>query len=403
MLFTILVGVFGAAFFAFRKLFFKLVFYLKNGRKTKMAVDTVIEYAIFSDSKRYWNVFEPICDEFEKRGISIVYMTASPDDPAFSKNYNVVDCRFIGEGNKAFVTLNMLKAQVLLSTTPGLDVYQWKRSKDTRYYVHLPHAINDITLYRMFGIDYYDAILITGPFQEHQIRELEKLRNLPQKEIVVVGQPYMDTLYKKVASTTASKGNGITVLVAPSWGSSSILSRYGERIINALLETGYHIIIRPHPQSFVSEKAMIENLMNKFSEKDRLEWNKDNDNFDVLNRSDVLISDFSGVLFDFALGFDKPVIYADTSFDKAPYDACWLDEELWTFKVLPKIGIKLREEDFGELQSVISASIESKTLKENREKARADSWANIGRSTEVIVDYLVKKNKELSFSEHTKK
>ena len=47
--------------------------------------------------------------------------------------------------------------------------------------------------------------------------------------------------------------------------------------------------------------------MNEYPESDRLEWNRDTDNFNVLNRSDILISDFSGVIFDFSLVYDKPV------------------------------------------------------------------------------------------------
>ena len=395
MLFAVLFGVFGAAFFAVKKLFARLSLYFTGGKKGGVDINETIEYAIFTDSKRYWNVFEPICDEFEKRKIHLVYMTASEDDPALSKQYEYVDCRFIGEGNKAFLTLNTLKARVLLSSTPGLDVYQWKRSKKVDYYIHIPHAVSDITLYRMFGIDYFDSILISGQFQEDQIRKLEELRNLPPKEIVLVGQPYMDTLKERVTAADSSKNNGTTVLVAPSWGTSSILNRYGADFINALLATGYNIIIRPHPQSFTSEKELISKLMSQFPENEQLEWNRDNDNFNVLNRSDIMISDFSGVLFDFALGFDKPIIYADTSFDKDPYDACWLEEELWTFDTLSEIGIKLSEDHFDSLKAIIDDSIRSEKIKESRDKARSECWANIGKSTPIIVDYLTSKHDEL--------
>jgi CDP-glycerol glycerophosphotransferase (TagB/SpsB family) len=114
-------------------------------------------------------------------------------------------------------------------------------------------------------------------------------------------------------------------------------------MIRTLLDTGYHIIVRPHPQSYSSEKEMLENLQAKFPNSEQLEWNRDNDNFEVLRRSDIMISDFSGVVFDFALVFDRPVIYADVSFDKGVYDASWLEEELWTYEILPKIGVQLTE------------------------------------------------------------
>ena len=156
MLFTILIGVIGAAVYSLRMLLIKLRFRLSGG-KTQTSLQK-IPFVIFSDDKRYWNVFNPICRELDRRGVDVVYMTASEDDPALKCDYSHVTAQFIGSSNKAFAKLNFLNATILLSTTPGLDVYQWKRSKDTRFYVHIPHAASDITIYRMFGIDYYDAI-----------------------------------------------------------------------------------------------------------------------------------------------------------------------------------------------------------------------------------------------------
>lgn len=394
MLFTILIGVLGAAVYAMRNLLVKVRFYLSAGKESRAAEDKA-EFAIFSDSKRYWNVFEPICDEFEKRGQSVVYMTSSPDDPAFAKKYVNVKCEFIGEGNKAFAKLNMYKADVLLSSTPGLDVYQWKRSKDVKFYAHIPHAVSDITIYRMFGIDYYDAILLSGEYQAEQVRKLEKLRHLPAKELPIVGQPYTDAMLARRQSAPPVPAHERTVLLAPSWGESAILRRFGGKIIDALLSTGYHIIIRPHPQSFTSEKELMESLMAAYPDSERLEWNRDNDNFCVLDRSDILISDFSGVIFDFALVFDRPVIYADTQFDKAPYDACWLDEEMWTFATLPKIGKQLTENNFEHIKELIDECLTETHYREARDTARAETWEHIGEGAARTVDYLMEKHRAL--------
>lgn len=402
MLFTILVGVLGAGIYALRNVFMKIRFSLTGGGKEKMN-ENVMPYAIFSDSKRYWNIFEPICDEFEKRGQSIVYMTASPDDPALKKEYKFVKCEFIGEGNKAFAKLNLLRADILLSTTPGLDVYQWKRSKDVKYYVHIPHAASDIVIYRMFGLDYYDSVLLSGEYQIEQIRKLEEIRKLPKKELEIVGIPYMDEMKKRLETAEELPPHPKTVLLAPSWGPTSIFKKYGEKMFDALLKTGYHIVVRPHPQSFTSEKEMIDELMKKYPDSDQLEWNRDNDNFDVLRRSDILISDFSGVMFDFSLIFDKPIIYADTSFDRAPYDACWLDDELWTFAILPEIGIQLTNENLDSIKDVIDSCIDDPKYKEGRDKARRETWANIGTSTEKVVDYLISKHKSLKENSDKKK
>lgn len=383
MLFTILIGVISAGIYGIRGFFMKLKYSSKD--HVKEGKD-IIPYVIFSDSKRYWNIFRLVCDEFESREIPLTYYTMSEDDPALTRNYKYVTREYIGDGNSAFAKMNFLKADVVLSTTPGLDVYQWKRSKDVKYYIHIPHSVDDLTGYRMFGLDYYDAVLLSGNHISEEIRQLEKLRNLPAKDIQIVGLTYFDELDEKIKNSSKKENDKPVILLAPSWGPSSILNRYGSKAIDALLSTGYKIVVRPHPQSKASEKDMLDNLMKKYPD---LEWNFDNDNFDILNRADLLISDFSGVIFDFALVFGKPIIYADTSFDKGPYDAWWLENEMWKFKVLPELGKQLKESDLYNIKPLIDECLNSKTIKENIEKVKDECWKCQGESAKNIVNYMI--------------
>lgn len=392
MLFAILIGIVTSLMFLWKSFLLKLKFLLHGGRVEESGKR--LPYVIFSDSKRYWNVFKPICDEFEKRGVQLEYLTASPDDPALSAEYQHVNCRFIGENNKAFAKMNMLDAGIVLSTTPGLDVYQWKRSANVDWYVHIFHAVDEGTGYRMFGMDYYDAVLLTGAFQEKYIRKLEELRNLPAKELVVAGSTYMDALKEKLDAKTGTK-EGKTVLLAPSWGESSILTKYGADILHALVATGYNIVVRPHPQSLTSEKAILEPLWKEFPDSEHLHWNYDNDNFEALWNADIMITDFSGIIFDYALVFGKPIIYADTSFNPAPYDAAWIEEPLWRFEVLKKLGAPLKKEDFPRMRELIDDLLQQKQGKEAREQVREEAWQCIGESAKLTVDYMIHKYEEL--------
>lgn len=392
MLFTVLLGVIGAAVYSLRMLLIKLRFSLSGGRAA--ASMKKIPLVIFSDDKRYWSIFAPICRELDKRGIDVVYMTASSDDPGLDNPYEHVKAEFIGAGNKAFSKLNFLNASVVLSTTPGLDVYQWKRSKNVDYYIHIFHTAGEVTRYRMFGIDYYDALMIAGDYQEDDIRELEQLRGLPAKEIVKVGIPFMDEMAARLASVGAAPEHKRTVLLAPTWGPSAIFSIHGGKIIEKLLETGYHVIIRPHPQSFSSEKEMLDKLMAEFPESDQLEWNRDTDNFEVLRRSDILISDFSGVVFDFSLIYDKPVIYTDPNFNLAPYDAWFLSHPLWTLSALPRIGRELNMENMENIKELIDSCLEDAQYAEGRKAVREEVWAYPGEGAVRAADYVEAKLKE---------
>ena len=387
MLFSVLLGVFITAGFFLRMLLIKAKTLI--GGKSAMTSAGHKKYLLFSDDKRYWNNFMPILDEFEKREIDVTFWTSSEDDPVFSREYKYVHPEFIGKGNKAFVKLNAASADVLLSTTPGLDVLQWKRSKEVGKYIHFFHSADSALGYRMFQIDFFDVILTVSDFQTAEVRLLEKKRNLPNKEVRVVGLPYFDELQTKLSNAKKICNANKVILLAPSWGESGFLYRFGEKLIDALIETGYEIVFRPHPQSFTADKEILNKLHNKYDNAENFKWNTDNDNFDILNRADLLISDFSGVVFDFALIFGKPIMYTSVeSFDDSIYDSAWIKDELWKFKVLPTIGCEISEDSLDDLKNRIDDTLSSDKYEQGIKAAREYAWKNQGHSAEAIVDCL---------------
>lgn len=401
MLFTLVIGLLSAGYFFFRRLAIRLKFLLAGGGASKSAGERM-PFVIFSDDKRYWNVFEPICDELERRGINATFWTASPNDPALERDYQHVTCEFIGEGNRAFARLNTMSADVCLATTPGLEVYQWKRSKDVGWYVHVKHSVDSNAGYRMFGLDFYDAVLVSGAFLGDEMREIEHLRGIPEKELEIVGCTYLDAMMARKEAMALPEREGKTVLLAPSWGESAILSVYGERILEALLSTDYQVIVRPHPQTVSSEAEMLKSLMERFPESDRLSWNFDNDNFDVLARSDVMVTDFSGVVYDFTLIFDRPVIYAEGQFDPSVYDAAWLDHPLRKFDHYAMMGLPLREDMLEHMNEVLDQALMDENLAAGRKAVSDEVWQHKGTSAQEIVDYLLKaRNRLISPSDST--
>lgn len=394
MLFSLFVGLATTAVFAGRALIIKLKMLLSAGKMREPNDRTA--FVIYSDHKRYWNVFKPVCDEFEKRGVDLLYLTQSQDDPALNAKYGHIKAEFIGEGNRGFVRLNMLKADIVLSTTPGLDVLQWKRSREVKWYVHVPHHAGDLSDYRMFGLTYYDAVLATGKNQEIFLRKIEKIRDEKPKEVVIAGCLYFDPIKERIERTEKKKNKKIHVLVAPTWGKSSLLNLYGKKLMDALVATGFDIVIRPHPQSLTADKTLLENLQKTYKETENISWNFDNDNFESLNDADIMISDYSGVMFDYALLFNRPVLYTrPQNVDIRPYDAAWLDNEMWTLRVLPKIGQELTELHFANMKDVLLKALENPISHASIDEVRQACWSEMGRSATNVVDYLINKEKSL--------
>lgn len=391
MMFAIIISIVGFVTYIARVFWVKLKFVITRGRVQKLDSKR-IPLLIFAEAKRYWMVFLPIIRELDKREIDIEYWTTSQDDPALTqKDYKHLKAKFIGEGNKAFTKLNMVTADVLVASTPGLGVYQWKRSKFVECYIHVQHGANDIAGYRMFGTDFYDCSLLSGQYQVDETRELEKKRYLPPKEVELVGIPYMDDMRSKIESTERIEHDRTCVLLAPSWGPNSIFNKYGSRVLDELIKTGYYVIVRPHPQTLISDSEMIQEIIDNYPDTNTLRWDRSSNNFDSLHEADILISDFSGIIFDFTLAFNKPVIYANTEFKTDCYDYYWLDKAPWTLRILPHLGVELNDDNVSDVKNLIDSCINDPRFKAGRDKARAETWVHMGEGAVRTADFIEKK------------
>ncbi|MBQ7619000.1 MAG: CDP-glycerol glycerophosphotransferase family protein [Treponema sp.] len=399
MLFSIVIGAAATLFFLAKAAWLKIKLVLSGSRgKDAAQRDAAYKpYAIYSEGKNYWNTFKPVCDEFEARKIPLAFLTSSKDDPCFDQGYQYVKAEFIGEGNAAFARLNMLSAGILLSTTPGLNVYQWKRSRNVKRYVHVLHMSNDATTYRLFGLDYYDAVLLTGDYQKKDLQYLEEARGVAKKDLVTVGCAYLDVLAQKMKDVPEEKEHPFTVLVSPSWGEVGVLKRYGEKLLDPLSKSGWRIIVRPHPQSKKSEADMLERLEARYKDCPNVEWDYERDNIYSLKKADIMISDFSGIIFDYTFLRDKPVMYVKAGMNLMPYDAYDLPdhgEKLWQFETLKKIGLELNESQFDNIKEVIQNASDSESLAAGRKTAKEEAWMEIGRAGKNIADYMINTVKE---------
>jgi len=387
MLFSIVISIVAMAYFVWKAFLLKIKMVFTGGKIVAQKVS--YPYVIYCESKRYWSVFKPIVEAFESRHIKLTYLTSVVDDPIFDLKYNHISSEFIGHGNKAFARLNILEADVVLMTTPGLDVYQLKRSKHVRHYSHILHAVSDATSYRLFGLDYFDSVLLTGEYQKVDIRALEELRSLPKKELIVVGCTYLDVMQQQINTNKQESSRKWSILVAPSWGRSGILSKYGEKLLTPLSETGYQVIVRPHPQSVESEWDVIETLQAVYNNCPNVTWDFSPENLLALSESDVLISDFSGVVFDYSFLFDRPFLYVNADFDDRPYDFGCLQDKPWKLKILPEIGVELKEDDFPNIGPILQKIQNDPVMQQNRKIAKETAWQFIGQSGERCADYLI--------------
>lgn len=394
MLFSIIIGIVATVFFLLKSIFYKLYFIL-TGYNKKLKTN-YIPIVLYNEGKKYDICFEPLLDEFEKKKTAIVYYTSEQDDMLLNKQYEYVKTEFIGYGNKAYMKLSLLQADICVMTTPGLDVYQLKRSKAVKHYCHIFHGIGDHCDYRLFGLDYYDSLMIINKLNGTYIREIEKKRNLKPKEFVVSGSLDLDKMSELIKSMPKEKSKKVTILVAPTWGPQAIFSKYGTLIIDELLKEKWNIIIRPHPQSLISEKKLIESIKSKYNNNNNVIWDTNVNNLISLNKADILISDFSGIIFDYAFLFDKPFIYTEYDQNREIYDYSDLGHDTWKTEVLKKTGFELKKDNFKNIVNIINKTVNDKEKIKNVQEVKKVIWQKQGQAAQIITDFVISKQKELS-------
>ena len=405
MLLSALIAIFASLFFGIKALYYKLSTIVL--RIAGVEVDkTEHDLVIYSEGHNYWSTFKPIVEELLAANQKIVFLTSSEKDPALALKHPLFEAKYIGEGNRAFVYLSFIEAKVCILTTPGLDVLQLKRSKGVEKYVHLLHSLSSVSLYKIFSFDYYDVILCSGNYQKEELRLLEARRGTDPKLLLDSGCPYIDTIAERKALVDQAANLGIEgsslqngdidsdignpgkrrqILIAPSWGQNGLLQFLPIETLKEILNKDVDVIIRPHPQSMISEKTLIENLQTELKAYANLRWDFSTDNFDSLSTSDLLISDFSGINFDFALVFERPIITVRTesNFDGVEhFDLA--DRPVWENEVIAKMGLRITKDEFAKLPELIDVVMEDQRYIDNIQRLKKEEFYNFGDSKSII-------------------
>lgn len=388
---NILIAGVATAFFFLKGLFFKLFTKreISDGDKNQTFENSKI--SILSEGKQYWETFKPIVEALNNKDVKFQYFTLDVEDPALTIENNNMQAKFLGYGRWAYAKATNIQADVLLSTTPniGTEGYPIRKPHNVKNLMHVFHSINDISMYRKGSLDAYDSVILVGAFQTESIRRIEKIRNLNHKELVPLGLPYLDELIKNKCNN-AIRTYRKTVLIGSSWGYKGCLGSYGTGFIKVIAQAGFDVIVRPHPQSYISEPEKISKYKNELRQFKNITWDETISPSSAMNKADILVSDTSSIRFDYAFIYEKPVITLVIEADEMPgYERDYLTE-IWTDKSSLEIGYVLDKK----LVSFLPEYIEKVLLEFDSSRIkdiRKQTICNFGGAGEKIAEYLTRK------------
>jgi hypothetical protein len=359
----------------------------KKGHRLEVQKRKNIEIALFSEGKQYWNSYEPIISNLLAQKTPFRYYTLDIEDPGLEIEDDLMDSRFLGHGSIAKYRILAIDVKYLITTTPNIgSVGYIRRPAKVETLAHFFHSISDISMYRKGSLDHYDEVFLAGEFQKESIRLIENTRGLKHKKLTVLGLPYLDTLAGQ--KPTGLKENKLrTILIGSSWGDKGLLRYCGTDFIRSIAAENYHIIIRPHPQSYLSERKFIQKCMNELKGLKNIEWDATINPTESMSKADVLISDTSSLRFDFSFIYEKPVISVNIPSSAMPGFERDDLVSIWSDTVGKRIGTvieKTQLKDIVEIIKITYSHNSSRMLQEFREET-ISNYKNAGA---VFAKYL---------------
>ncbi len=388
MLLYFIMGVVATFIYFLKGIFYKIKALVAGGKIDRGLRDlNGTDILFYSEGGNYWNVFLPVIEELEKKAVKSVYYTSGEKDPALETSFKHMSAQYIGNGLTAFTLLNNIKVKVMVMTTPQLDIMHLKRSENVGHYVHLIHAPTDALIYKKFAFDYFDSIMCSGEHQIESIRALEQKRDLPQKNLYKTGLTYYDIMYRD-RNKYIRKEEKKTILVAPTWGSNGMLTKFGAGPVKELLQANYQVILRPHPQMYVSQKELMDKLENELSSYSNLEIDRNPSGEIPMGRADVMISDISGIIFDFFFIYEKPVVIIEDTIEKGGLEAEDVEKEIWESTIFEKVATLLNHNNINTLPHVVEQLI-GKDIAQDIEKLRNQSLFNFPQAGPVAAEQIL--------------
>lgn len=271
----------------------------------------------YSESSGFYKYYKGIIEYILKNtNIAVHYITSDPNDQVFAISQSQPRLKPYYIAEKRLITLMMkLDCDVMVMTMPDIENFHIKRSyvrKDIEY-VYVPHCIDSINMTMRTGaVDHYDSVLCVGKHQKEEITNTEAVYGLPHKTLVDWGYTLLDEMRAQYAASAHEDKPGKKILIAPSWQKDNIVDSCLEEILDTLKGRGYQITVRPHPQEVRLKQAYMEQLEAKYAADRDVEIQTDFSSNSTVFESDLLITDWSGITYEYAFTTLRPVLFIDT-------------------------------------------------------------------------------------------
>jgi len=352
----------------------------------------------YSEKSGFYKYFKNIIEYLLSHSNVIVhYVTNDPNDAIFQLAENQPRIKPYYIGLKKTITLMMkMDADIVVMTTPDLDNYYIKRSYVKRdvEYIYVCHGLASTNLtVRKGAYDNFDTIFCVGQHQIEEIRETEEMYELKKKNLVACGYGLLDDLIASYENADKSVSLIKRILIAPSWQPDNILDSCIDTILDSLFQTNHYIIVRPHPEYIKRFPGKMERLLSKYSEKigPRFDIETDFSSNATIFTADLLITDWSGIAFEYSFTTKRPCLFIDTPMKVLNPDYIKYKNQPLDISLRNQVGISIKPEETCKISDLAERLISEDELYSKKiEKLREQCIFNLGYSGRIGGEYIIR-------------
>ena len=168
------------------------------------------------------------------------------------------------------------------------------------------------------------------------------------------------------------------------------------KLLEILLKSDFRVLLRPHFRTLRDSKKIINAIEEKFG---------NNPNFileegiippEKFHNSKCMISDWSGISFEYAFTFERPVIFIDVPKKILNPDSGDISLEPIEISIRDKIGYVVSPKNLEKIPEVIENTDNDSSTNERIIKIRSETVYNLGKSAKIGAEAIEKIHMELN-------
>lgn len=363
----------------------------------------------FSEASGFYKYFRGILNYLTSHSsVKIHYVTNDPNDIIFevAKENKQIIPYYIGK-NKSISLFMKMDAKVVVMTTPDLEKYYLKRSyvcKDIEY-VYMEHGLSSVNmLLRKGALDHFDTVFCAGDHVIDEIRAMERVYNLPEKNLIKYGYGMLDDITRQYLEYKEKNPDAVEekyALIAPSYQKDNILDSCLENVVNGISKH-IKVVIRPHPQYVIRFPQKWAKICSEYADHPMVTIEEDFSSNETIYKASFVVTDWSNISYEYSFSSLRPSMSVNTPTKVINEDYEELGIEPIDFRIRSMIGYEVSGNDENEISEATKNLLENNNWEETITKARDIVLYNFMKSDEVGGKYILSRLKSKQAKENAK-